>query len=114
MLGCSGSAATLIFFVAVAAAGSDIILADSGLNGRKLFDCGCQLIGMSKHHKDDISHPQLPYIPLHTPTKPTLPYKKIPKNPSQIPQSPSKPLILSNFPKIFNIYLKFFQKYLVD
>ena len=28
--------------------------------------------------------------------------------------APSKPFILSNFPKIFNIYLKFFQKYLVD
>ena len=85
-----------------------LMQAGFGLNGRKLFYCGCQLIGRSKHHKYDIFHPQPPYTPLHSPT---FTYITLPK---KFPLSPSKPLILSNFPKNFNIYLKFFQKYLVD
>ena len=112
MLGGCGSAiaaaAVLLFGGAAAAAGSDVILAGFGLNGRKLFYCGCQLIGRRKHHKYDLFHPLPPYTPLHSPT---FTYITLPK---KFPLSPSKPLILSNIPKIFNIYLKFFQKYLVD
>ena len=56
MLGGCGSAvvaaAVLLFGVAAAAAGSDVILAGSGLDGCKLLHGRCQLLCGSKHYRN--------------------------------------------------------------